>query len=130
MEEKNTKKTDEKVDAPNSTSGGEAVENTAQAKTLSKKEIDDQFLSTAMKTKAAHDKEPRVKLLVPLKQGEPEGVNLDVTINGYRYSIPKNVVVDLPESVAQIVADSEKLTLEAGASLKLARSQEVEAALQ
>ena len=102
----------------------------AEKKTSSaKKQIDEVFMSRAMKTKAQLDALPKVRILVPSKPGEPDGITLDVTINGYKYSIPKNVMVDVPQTVAEIIAESEKLTLDAGKNMKVGRSKEVDDAL-
>ena len=128
---------DKKSTTKKATSAKKPVEDPAKepvkapvAETASqKKQTDQVFLSRAMKTKKLLEEQPKVKLLIPLKVGEVEGTVLDVTINGYRYSIPKNVMVDVPEAVAQIVAESERLTLSAGKDFKAGRSKEIDDAL-
>ena len=61
------------------------------------------FNGIALETKKLLAKEPKVRMTIPFDPGETKGARRNVTINGYRFSIAKNVMVDLPESVANLL---------------------------
>lgn len=64
----------------------------------------DGYTADALRTKAVLDKEPKVRFHVPLEPGERAGKSHEtVTINGYKYTIPKGVSVDIPEPVAKLL---------------------------
>ena len=50
------------------------------------------------------NKQPRVKVRVPKAFGPQV-----VIINGARFNVPSNIYVDVPEQVAQILRDSERI---------------------
>lgn len=56
----------------------------------------------------------KVTIMVPLDPGEAEGSTIPVTLNGYRYTIRKNVYVSVPEQVAKVIMESLKQTNAAG----------------
>lgn len=58
--------------------------------------------------------QPKVTIMIPLEQGEAEGTRTSVTLNGYRYTIQKNVYVDVPMQVAEVVMNAQKQTIAAG----------------
>lgn len=58
--------------------------------------------------------QPKVTIMVPLDSGEPEGTTIPVTLNGYRYTIMKNVYVEVPMQVAAVIMNSLKQTVAAG----------------
>lgn len=64
----------------------------------------------ALKTKEILSKEPKVRMMIPLDPGEKAGAYRTVSINGYRFDIRKNTMVDLPESVAALLADAYRIT--------------------
>lgn len=53
---------------------------------------------------AAIKGQPMVKIRVPKVHGPQT-----VTINGARFNIPSNIFVEVPEQVAQILADAERI---------------------
>lgn len=57
----------------------------------------------AKKTKEKLSKEPKVSIYIPLDPGEGPGAYRSVTINGYRFEIKKNVMVEVPRSVAALI---------------------------
>lgn len=65
-----------------------------------------------LKTKRILMAQPKVRMMVPLDPGEKPGAYRTVIINGYRTDIKKNVMVDLPESIAQLLADAYRITSE------------------
>lgn len=67
---------------------------------------------TALETKLKLAKEPKVRMMIPLDPGERVGAYRTVVINGYRFDVKKNVMVDLPQSVASLLANSYRITSE------------------
>ena len=59
--------------------------------------------------------EPLVSIMIPLEQGEDVKAVQPVIINGYRLSIPKNTMVKVPQSVAEMIAIRYKMQLGTGA---------------
>lgn len=77
------------------------------------------FQKTAADMKAMLDAQPKVKIYVPLENGEPKGTLLPVNINGYRVNVPKGVVnVEVPEAIADIVFQSLGIYDEASSALR------------
>lgn len=77
------------------------------------------FQATANDMKAVLDAQPKVKIYVPLENGEPKGTILPVNINGYRVNVPKGVVnVEVPEAIADIVFQSLGIYDEASSALR------------
>lgn len=66
----------------------------------------------ALETKIKLSKEPKVRMMIPFDPGEKAGAYRTVVINGYRFDVKKNVMVDLPESVAALLANSYRITSE------------------
>lgn len=66
----------------------------------------------ALETKRKLSLEKKVRMMIPLDQGEKSGAYRTVSINGYRFDVKKNMMVDLPESVAQLLADAYRITTE------------------
>ncbi len=64
------------------------------------------FEKTKNDMKAMLDAQPKVRTFVPLENGEKLGEFLPVNINGYRLNVPKGVYVDVPQTVADIIAES------------------------
>ena len=76
-------------------------------------------VAIAHKTKAKKMRDqlhaqPKVTIMVPLEPGEAYGSTIPVTLNGYRYTIRKNVYVSVPEQVAKVIMESLKQTNAAG----------------
>lgn len=66
----------------------------------------------ALATKEKLHSEPKVRMMIPLDPGEKAGSYRTVIINGYRFDVKKNVMVDLPQSVANLLADAYSITTE------------------
>jgi hypothetical protein len=60
-------------------------------------------------------KEPRVSIMIPLEMGEKAGATMSVTLNGYRLNIQKNVVVSVPRTIAEMIAERLQIQLGTGA---------------
>ena len=74
---------------------------------------EDQGLSvegTALLTKQKLAKEPKVRMMIPLDPGEKAGAYRTVVINGYRFDVRKNTMVDLPQSVAALLSSAYSIT--------------------
>jgi len=52
----------------------------------------------------------KVRLIIPLEQGESYGATHPVIINGYRLNIKKGMYVDVPEQVAEMIEESQRQT--------------------
>lgn len=62
----------------------------------------------AAKMKEALALQPKVRIKIPLEQGEKMGITKSVILNGYRLNIKKGVYVDVPEQVAEVLGESDK----------------------
>lgn len=60
-------------------------------------------------------KEPRVSIMIPLEMGEKAGATMSVTLNGYRLNIQKNVMVSVPRTIAEMIAERLQIQLGTGA---------------
>lgn len=92
------------------------------------------LMADAQRTKEILEKYPKVKFVVPLYEGEIAGKATEsVTINGYRLTIKKGVMVDLPEPMVRLLADHYQINMgNLGAeadSMRLDRSESTQRAL-
>jgi len=82
----------------------------------------------ARRTKAILDAGPKMKLSLPCYQGEKPGVSEDVAIiNGYRYTMKKGVMVEVPEAVGKLFMDHYNIQqgeTDAGRAKRIDRSEE------
>lgn len=60
------------------------------------------------------DAQPKVKFLIPLGVNEKRGAIETWQCNGYRLNILKGVLVDVPQQVAESLAESYQMTSKAG----------------
>lgn len=74
--------------------------------------------------------QPKVQFLIPLGFGEKRGAYETVIMNGYRLNIMKGVLVQIPQQVATLLADSYQMTAEAGSDFLLDRADAVKESLQ
>lgn len=74
--------------------------------------------------KEALEKQPKVRMIVPLEGGEKIGATIPVTINGYRLNVPKGVYTMIPEQVAQMLMESYNQTEEAGRPFRIDLKQD------
>lgn len=71
-------------------------------------------------------KQPKVAFMVPRAEGEVDGLAYEtVQINGHRMEIRKGVMVQIPQQVAEILANKYRVQMEAGSSKLINRSEEV-----
>ena len=57
--------------------------------------------------------------MVPLSEGEKPGAIHAVTINGYKYEVPKGVMTTVPKAVAEMLAQSYQIGMNAGADFRV-----------
>lgn len=79
------------------------------------------FESRKERIKRVLDAQPKVQVFVPRDFGEKAGAILPVTINGYRFSILKGVMVNVPQGVYDVIKNSMEATERAGAEFALDR---------
>lgn len=63
-----------------------------------------------LETKRKLMSQPKVRMMIPLDPGEKPGAYRTVIINGYRFDVKKNVMVDLPEAVANLLSSAYSIT--------------------
>lgn len=110
----------------------DAGENTSPAPTkVGEKKVDiaSAAKSDIQRTKAILDAEPKVRFLVPLAEGEKAGATHDCFINGYKYTVKKGVMMDIPSSIAELLANHYKIISEAGQEYRIDGDQKKEDAL-
>lgn len=78
-------------------------------------------------TKYILDNSEHVNFIVPQQEGEI-GIE-EVQINGYKLTIKKNVMVNIPVQVAQIVAEKYRINMESGKDKRIDRDSETSEAL-
>lgn len=93
------------------------------------KNVDMGLMSDAQRTKHITDNEKQIMFMVPLAQGENSGATHECFINGQKYVVQKGVMVQLPESVATLLANHFNVTLNAGANMLIDGDKEKEKAL-
>lgn len=74
------------------------------AERVSDAEVAREQRSDIIRTKKALAAAPKTKWIVNLEPGERPGATISVTINGYRLSIKKGVLVEIPVPVAEVLA--------------------------
>lgn len=77
----------------------------------------------AHRMKKVLDEQPKVKFAIPLAQGERKGAYETVQINGYKLTIMKGEMVDLPQQVVELLAEKYKIGLEAGQEFRVDADQ-------
>lgn len=87
------------------------------------------FLSEAEKVKQELWKGPKSMFFIPLAPGENEGAYETVSINGYRCTIKKNVLVELPMPIIHLLAEHYRISVEAGKDKLVSREEAVIEAL-
>lgn len=66
----------------------------------------------AEQMKAHLESQPKVSIMIPLEKWEKKGTTQPFTINGYRFTVPKGVMTQVPEQVAQMVSERFNVDLE------------------
>lgn len=103
------KKREEELDAREA-----AIKISKPANAEEMRKVVETHASKAEAMKANLHKQPKVTIMIPLEQGEAEGTRTSVTLNGYRYTIQKQVYVDVPLQIAEVIMNSQKQTVAAG----------------
>ena len=91
----------------------QAPENIAAANSNS---IGVQLIASSKSMADKLSREPKVRMNLPLRDGEKFGVSYEVVnLNGYRLKIKKGYSVDLPMSIANILSEHYRIQLGTGA---------------
>jgi hypothetical protein len=80
-------------------------------------------------TRAILEKSRKVNFIIPLSPFEKPGAYDTVRINGYRLTIQKGVMVEIPEQVAKILAEKYRIAMTAGQDKLAGRDSNVSSAL-
>lgn len=80
-------------------------------------------------TKEILAKGPHTNFIIPLAEGEAVGSFETVQINGYKLTIQKGTMVNIPVSVANILAEKYRIAMTAGQDKKVDRAPDVQDAL-
>lgn len=91
--------------------------------------VQDELLGDAKRTQLALAKAPKIMFLVPLSPFEKEGAYDEVYINGYRTTVKKGVMVEIPRPVAELLAQKYNIEMTAGQEHRIDRDNRVEDAL-
>jgi hypothetical protein len=73
--------------------------------------------------------QPRASIFIPLESGQDSSVKLSVTLNGYRLDLPKQVYLELPEQVAEVIMTSQKQQVDALRPYRISGDKDKESAL-
>lgn len=87
------------------------------------------LLEDQRKIKGVLENSEKYPIMIPLEPGEKAGAIKDIWINGLHIPVPKGVMVRVPEEVFNVLANSLKLTSEAGAGFLISRDSKTEDAL-
>ena len=77
------------------------------------------LVSDIKATKKKLDAEEKIHFMVPLAEGEKAGAVHECFINGYRVAVPKGTMVQIPKSIANLLAEHYKVNLEVGAQYRI-----------
>lgn len=99
------------------------------ARELSERNVAREAEGDAKRTKRKLAAEETTKFMIPLGIGERHGAVETVTINGYRLSIKKGMLVEIPLSVANILMEHLNVRSEAAEKFDLHRDEATEEAL-
>jgi len=112
-ESEDSEEAEEEVEAPKKATAP------AKAPAPAKVNVADDAASDIRSTKAILDAEEQVHFMVPLFEGEKPGAVHDCFINGYKYSVKKGVMIMVPRSIAELLANHYKINAEVGADFRL-----------
>lgn len=73
--------------------------------------------------------EEKITFYVPLDPGEEVGAQQVVSLNGVSFTIKKGAMVEIPKSIAAVLAEKYQIEMLAGKEMRLDRSEAVENAL-
>jgi hypothetical protein len=80
-------------------------------------------------TKAILDKAPHINFLIPLAEGEKAPAYETVQINGYKLTVEKGKMVNIPMPVANLLAEKYRIQMEAGKDKRVDRASDILEAL-
>ena len=80
-------------------------------------------------TKRILDASPHVDFIIPPAEGDPKGAAETVQINGYKLTIMKGVKVNIPEAVANLLAEKYRINMMAGSDSVVNRRADIQEAL-
>jgi hypothetical protein len=127
----------EKTNAANPLAEEEANENELKSQSnqkpaqqdIAKKQPAEVYVDEVENTKRILDNGPHTNFIIPVFPGESEGSSETVQINGYRLTIKKGVMVNIPLAVANLLAEKYHIAMTAGQDKRLDRDAETERAL-
>jgi hypothetical protein len=80
-------------------------------------------------TKAILDAQEHTNFIIPMADGEQEGAYDTIQINGYKLTIKKGVMVNIPIAVANLLAEKYRINMTAGMNKRIDRDNEHSEAL-
>ncbi len=105
------------------------TEKIAMPKVPAKPMTMDDVLDSAAKTKAILAAGPHSMFLIPLAAGEKVGAYETVELNGYKLTIKKGCMVNLPVPIIEILANHYNIEITAGQNMLIDRDDRVQNAL-
>lgn len=72
---------------------------------------------------------PKVDFILPLADGEAQGAYETVQINGYKLTIKKGEMVNIPKAFAMLLAEKYRINMTAGKEMRIDGNIEKEKAL-
>jgi len=64
----------------------------------------ERVMSRAKETEEWVNSQPKVMFMIPLGKGESAGSKHPVMINGYRTTVPKGTMIEIPRPIADILS--------------------------
>jgi len=125
----------EKVEAPKRLMVDEVVEDYLQQYQYKKQaEFGSKQTNPALGSKSADMKanllkQDKVRIFIPRQNQEDPGIKLPVTLNGYRLDLPKQVYIEVPMQVAEVIMDSLQQTEQALLQNQIGLRKDKESAL-
>jgi len=113
-----------KAPQPRGRQAGKAIDTPAVHVSMAREteqEIAQLLSQDAKAMKDRLSKQPRVDFLIPLMPGERNGAYETVQLNGYKLTIKKGCMVNIPLQIAQVLADSYRITSEVGQDMLIDR---------
>lgn len=113
-----------KAPTPKGRVAGKAIETPqvhASMAVTTEREVQQLLNADAKASKERLAKQPRCDFLIPLSPGEQPGAYDTVQINGYKLTIQKGVMVNIPRQVAEILAEKYAIQTSAGSDMLLNR---------
>jgi hypothetical protein len=80
-------------------------------------------------TKYILDNSEHISFIIPLNEGDAVGSAETTQINGYRLTIQKGVMVNIPKQVAYLLAEKYRIAMTAGQDKRIDRASEITEAL-